>query len=445
MHTSGLILDVYDDVEGSTVRTAFPGGNVPDSVKVAHNLSHEDRSALPDDLFALVVTDGNDIVMRKYACVDQGNTELNVLYFLDHGHKLDSVMREKVAQNLTVACGWYGIQVPEQLEKVALGLGTAMSLASAPSLVKGVSGEAKRNLAVVRAGERATGGTAGGLGALAEHKLGEVVGTDIMPVSHDIRAKLRKDDMPLSKSAKMEPVAVCGEKKASVKTASQVSALNGRYPLDSYADVQLASTYFEKHARKLPVEDRREFALSLTKRAAELNIPCGELAEAYGQEKRASDETWGAALSSRREHVRSDPSLLSLLSKVAEQREEVPPDTFAQVLLHFDKMAGLHYHYDLTVLDPFLSAYGAEEYGVLGEGKLASDDAYLDTSTGRGITGQDIKRFAAARRDYAAKMFGEDVATQLGKDPIGTYTGMVSSRRQVLANMIAEFIGSGPA
>ena len=440
MHTSGLILDVYDDTDGATVRAAFPDGRFPESVKVAHALTHEDREAIPDDLFALVLTDGDDVVLRKYACADQGNTELSVLYFLDHGHKLAAHVQEQTAKNLVTACGWYGIEVPQALEKVALGLGTVMTALSAPSVVKGVHGEAKRNLSAVRAGESLSG-VAGGLGAMAEkHKVAEVIGTDIMPTSCDTSAKVKKSDIPLKKSARMESVEVGPSVKSAGRT-SAVSALNGRYPLDSYSDVKTASEYFEKHARKLPAMDRREFAVSLVKRASELNIACGELALAYSGEKRASDDTWATALQSRQEHVRSDSKLSALLEKVAEQREVVDPDVFAQLLSGFDKIAGLHYHYDVSVMDPALSAYGPGFADKVADG----DDGYLDTSTGRGITGEDIKRFASAHRDYAASMFGEEVAEKLQKDPVGTYSGMVHSRRQVLANMIAEFAGSGRA
>lgn len=433
-------MDVYDDADGATVRTVFHDGRFPESVKVAHALSHEDRAALPDDLFALVLTEGDDVVLRKYACVDRGNTELSVLYFLDHGHKLAEHVQEQTARNLVTACGWYDIEVPPVLEKVAFGLRSALSLAAVPSVVGGVGGQAKRNLATVRAGER-MGGVSGGIGALAEGKLAEVIGTDIMPTSCDTSAKVKKDDIPIKKSARMESVGVGpGEKTAA--RATVVSALNGRYPLDNYSDVKTAADYFERHARKLPVMDRRDFAVSLVKRASELNISCGELATAYSGEKRASDDTWEAAFQSRQEHVRSDRQLSALLEKVAEQREEVSPDVFAQLLLEFDKMAGLQYHYDLTVVDPALSAYAPRGQDL---DKVAGDDDYLDTSTGRSITGEDIKRFAAAHRDYATGMFGEDVADKLQKDPIGTYAGMPSSRRQVLANMIAEFAGSGRA
>ena len=145
---SGLVLDVYDDPSGDVLRTIFPTpADLPEVVKEAHHLSEAERSQLPSDSFALELIDG-ETVLRKYACVDEGNTALNVEYFLKVAHKLPSEAQKVAARNLTTACDWYGIPVPEPLEKMALGIGTMIA---APFVVPGQYRQAKKNMQAARA------------------------------------------------------------------------------------------------------------------------------------------------------------------------------------------------------------------------------------------------------------------------------------------------------
>jgi len=106
MLTSGLILDIYDDYRGDTLRALYPRqSDMPESVKTAQVLSPEDRSTLPDDAFALVMINGGE-TLRKYACIDEGNTRLSVEYFIKNAHKLPAVAQKTAAENLMKACGW---------------------------------------------------------------------------------------------------------------------------------------------------------------------------------------------------------------------------------------------------------------------------------------------------------------------------------------------------
>jgi len=144
---SGLVLDIYDDGDAQILTAIFPSpDSFPEIVKEAHYLTPDERGRLPDDVFALVLLDG-DLALRKYACVDAGNTALSVEYFLKTGHKLPKEAQKLAAENLTKACGWYDIEPPEQLQKIALGLDTLlMGAMVGPGAVR----EAKSNLAAVQ-------------------------------------------------------------------------------------------------------------------------------------------------------------------------------------------------------------------------------------------------------------------------------------------------------
>lgn len=148
---SGLVLDHYDDYDGSQLQALYPTQDeVPDFIKQAHLLSAEEHSQLPDESFALVMIDG-DKTLRKYACIDEGNVVLSVDYFLKNGHKVPLEAQKVAAANLVTACGWYDLDPPEELTKVAIGLGgLLMGAMVAPGAVR----EAKSNLAAVKAGPK---------------------------------------------------------------------------------------------------------------------------------------------------------------------------------------------------------------------------------------------------------------------------------------------------
>lgn len=122
---SGLVLDLYDDTRADVLKNLYPSLDVvPEVVKTAHLLSPEELSRLPDDAFALILVDG-DVSLRKYACIDPGNTLLSLLYFEKMAHKLPMHARERALENFEIATGWYW-QEPESLEKAAGIMGSVI-------------------------------------------------------------------------------------------------------------------------------------------------------------------------------------------------------------------------------------------------------------------------------------------------------------------------------
>lgn len=114
------VLDFYDDPEHAIFKERFPDPHLlPDFIKAAHLLSEEERKALPEDLFSLVLEDDGR-TLKKYARNDKANTALSVVYFLDNGvNKLPPELAKLAATNLVQGCGWYGIKPPAPLLKIA--------------------------------------------------------------------------------------------------------------------------------------------------------------------------------------------------------------------------------------------------------------------------------------------------------------------------------------
>jgi hypothetical protein len=161
---SGLVLDPSDDYNGEVLRSLFSSpAEVPEFIKSAAHLTPERRAELPDDLFAVVLQDG-DLSLRKYAMTDSGNTALSVLYFLKTAHRLPEEAQKVAAARLCEACDWYNLTPPEGLKKVAIGLGTVAQLALVgPEAVKGTKAGIKRNMQVARAsGSQVNPGVLGG-------------------------------------------------------------------------------------------------------------------------------------------------------------------------------------------------------------------------------------------------------------------------------------------
>ncbi len=143
---SGLVLDIWDDQENEILPHIGLEGIVKNASISMQKVTPELCEKLPDDLFALVLHDG-DVTLRKFACIDSGHTAVNVGYFLKTGHKLPVEAQKLAAQNLVKACGWYDIEPPVELAKVALGLGT---LAMGAMVAPGMMTASKQNLAAVK-------------------------------------------------------------------------------------------------------------------------------------------------------------------------------------------------------------------------------------------------------------------------------------------------------
>jgi hypothetical protein len=149
---SGLVLDRYDTPAEwrRFLCNSRPGYDELD--KIAHVFTEDELNRLPDDTFALILQDG-DLVMKKFSMADAGNTALSLVHFAENAHKLPEEAQKVAAANLVKGCGWYGIPVPETVEKVAFG---AMGVLNAALMAPGAVRESKANLSAVQ-------GTGGGI------------------------------------------------------------------------------------------------------------------------------------------------------------------------------------------------------------------------------------------------------------------------------------------
>lgn len=121
MKTAGVVLDMYDD-QGALLPSLTNLAEIPDFVKNAAVLDHEQLSELPNDAFALAALDG-DTLLRKFATVDPGNTWVSTQYFLSQRGYLPKTAQVHVAARLLGAHDAHRLPPPPELVKVALELG----------------------------------------------------------------------------------------------------------------------------------------------------------------------------------------------------------------------------------------------------------------------------------------------------------------------------------
>jgi hypothetical protein len=121
MKTAGVVFDFYDDPSGELVKTAFPTpDDLPDFVKTAHILNPEEREVLRDEAYALVMSNEGKI-LRKFACVDAGNTLLSCLYFEENAQRLPEEAIKVAAANLASFCQDFGFEPTNFVKMANLG------------------------------------------------------------------------------------------------------------------------------------------------------------------------------------------------------------------------------------------------------------------------------------------------------------------------------------
>ncbi len=482
MRTSGLILDLQDDSQGQVLRQIYSSSDdLPEEVKVAHPLTEQEKTTLPDDVFALVLVNGQES-MRKYACVDPGNTLLNVEYFLRTRHKLPEEAQKVAAANLRTACSWYGL-VHSELEKVALGLGAAKALIgpamtglSAATTVAGTSKQISGNLNQARQS-----------GGMIQNflKQGEATFTPLMPPPSSEQGKPAKTKAvirkvgtvlqnnetgqsikgqelvsqtpptppkqkrgrlittPSSPAGFMETaekvlhphVDVTGSEAKVVvqEKKSSAFALRDRYPLDNLKQVKRAAAYFDEQGVRMSPADRHEYCVNMTKRAGALGIPVSEEAQKYGSETYAPEEEIKVAMDVRRNLASGNEKLIGMLNGLMSKQAHIPPEVFCETLGMIDTTFGLNHHYDRYVPDPYWTTYGLEKQA-----------EFVETIGNETITGEQLQAFAKEKQDARGtleKVFAMDLVDEFCKDPIGIFKSLPREQKLLIMRMASAVAG----
>lgn len=390
MKTAGVVIDFYDDLSGALLKKAFPTADeVPEIVKTAHILSPEERDVLRDEAYALVMVNEGTI-LRKFACVDEGNTMLSVLYFMNNRDKLPEGAIKTAAEGLASYCEEYGLPVPEMLKEAKrTGMSKTRDPEKQPANSEDKEWAQRTNLVSMQGGADS----------------GRVI--------------------PTASQMKTAAVDVSAfEPEVKVKRASsERTALGGKYPLDAMADVQKAIEYFEENYKNMEPIEAHIFAVKTAARADELGLPMSEDMTRYGSTSYAEDVD--AHLANRL--AVAEPEFRTLYKEIRECREDVEPEQFAELLKEADAVSGLKWVYGGEVADPYYATFG----------KTAASWSW-QSRTGDFVSEEELTRLARNGRPLIHKHFSSDVTNAFLKDPISIFESMPDDSKVILARLAAD-------
>lgn len=499
MRLSGLVLDVYDDALGETVKTAFESPqDIPELIKDAHALSFEERGALPDDVFALVLTQNGE-TLRKYACTDAGNTALSVLYFREHGHKLPEEAQKIAEANLRTACGWYGLEL-ESIKTAgvmrslwngakSVGSNARGAVGAGVGLAKGIAGAAVAPITSTVGAARTIASPIKSLvnspistvmGAVQTHGalknmgdemkqnwqnygpkvvLAEVNGTTDMPLSAKKGDPVPKSLTVVSKVAAAVPPAAS----AATPTKEQPGKNPQAKHLTPHVDISVQT----------PPKVLTE------KKAERYALPGRYPLDSYDQVKTAGAyfEQFGRRMQPEERHqyctnlVKRASELSIPMSEIVRKYGSEKYASSEEISAYLDIRRGvLTEDLHKTMLDklaearPFLQpelfcltlsefdkVAGIDHlyegyvpdpyYSTFGAEKTAAEDEaeYSDAIGGNlFVTGRELGAFAQTGFMKVKGLFGEDFAVEFKKDPIGVYKSLPLDQKKMMIRMATE-------
>lgn len=442
MKTAGVIFDFYDDPSGKILKEVFESSeSLPREVKVAHILNKDERDILRDDAYALVMVNEGQ-VLRKFACVDPGNTLLSLAYFEKTAECLPDEAIQHAAVRLLGFCEEYGIE-PTDLVKVAAaasGMSRERDSSKQPIVGDEADWASRTNLMSLRGGSdqgRVIPIASGMKTASAEDTSRNIGVNQKMPdLQNKTPSSTGLESGGVIPGPHPEIVNVTGKnpKMKIEKKASSRYALGDRYPLDSYTDVNNAVQYFSDYWKEMDPDDRHEYCVKTASRADELGIAVPYIMQRYGSETYAPDLE--AYMASRIEKCASEYK--RAYKELFEKRASVLPDSFAQMLAHVDSVAGMDRFYGSHIMDPWFSTFGGMTE------KVAEESWRWKSDTGDIVTGEQLKWLAREGKGLVCKQFDKDLVEAFLKDPIQIFDSLPLTQKKILCNMAnTQFDGPG--
>lgn len=468
MKTAGVVFDFYDDMTGTLLKESFPTPeSLPEIVKTAHFLSPEERDVLRDDAFALILHN-EGTVLRKFACVDAGNTLLSAMYFMENKDSLPEEAQKIAMANITAACEEFGLPLRD-IEKIASNKENTKAPSKGAartrdSMLQPLAGDEsnwaeRTNLTSVSGGQDAgrVGSTAGQMKMAMpkdpmDKETQERVKKTIREskkedINLDSFHRLNPEAKPPAKKEKKSMGADCGsmpmpkmanaidvsgmEAPLLVKKASAEHMALGRYPLDSYNDVKKAVEYFSENYLQMDPAQRHEFAVKTASRADALQIEVDHMLERYGSIEYAVDVD--AHLASRRAIT---PEFKEMWMELEEKQASVPPDEFVQLLIEADKKASLNWEYGGEVQDAYYATFGGNK------AKQAHVAWSWHAPDGTIVNADQLKKLVLNGQGIIKKQFDGDLAKALGKDPITIFESLPTTHKTILSRLAnQEFDG----
>jgi hypothetical protein len=406
MKTAGVMFDFYDDPTGSVLKSVFPDAEkLPEVVKTAHILNSEERDVLRDDAYALVMHNEGQ-VLRKFACVDPGNTLLSLVYFEKTAGILPKDARDAAYASIIARAEEFGLLEKEAVKKEdedeapkkdePRGSGKhpqrKRDSMSQPFAGDDADWAERTNLRSIQAGGPSSG------------RVGEALA--------NLNTKTASVDVSGAQEVRF------------VKQAATHHALGHRFPLDSYADIRAAVDYFKQSWPDFQPPERHEFAVKVASRAEAIGLEVPELMARYGSTAYAPDVE--AHLANRKANC--EKQYHEVYDALKEKRAEIEPEHFAALLAKVDTTTGLNWHWGGAVSDPWLATFG---------GTTQSEKTAFGWEGG-GYTVDAEKLQEAAASGALKGNFTDDVVAAFEKDPVTIFSSMPDDTKLIMARLASE-------
>jgi hypothetical protein len=494
MRIAGVILDIYDDPKALVLRQKLAGKALPEKLAGAALLDANDLEALPDRLFGLVATIGDD-KLRKFAMHDEAHVATSIVYFMTCGHLLPDEARAKVAANLVNACAWYDMDPPEGLVKRAMvgralgALGTAATLGlggmDVAHRAKETSERNRQSFDRFRVAQASGAKVAGRevelsmsedqrvqdggesnrvmptIAQIAQHgpssrkldkqtKQADLNGTEIMPygaLSKPTRNNPSKNvSLPAKTAAgKLASAAIAkgwrdagdltrAEPRQQVKQAEASRfALPHRqsYPIDTTEQVKRAEAYFDTYAAEFELLDRRVFAQALVARGEELGMKVAGAALGYAGTAYGPYIDTELTARIRGFEGTGHETVYELLQ---EKRAEVSPLVMVQMLKEADQKTGADRSYGrpgVGLRDPYQAVYGIKE------AKTDKVETYSWAEGTDYVSGMMLSSLASGAANLD-DLFGKGFTKQFRNDPVAMFESLPDPQKVVLSRMASD-------
>jgi len=391
---TGSVIDFYDDPSGTVLKTKLAFAQLPAYIRQADYQSEEKLSALPDDAFALVMVDQGTKI-RKFACVDKGNTALSALYFLENKDKLPEEAQKVAAANLVEYCHAFQVEPPYSLCKMA-------------AVIPG------------------------------KKKSADLTGSTVMPLQSNPNKEADEDsqlkatdekraaDLYVDITGKSPPPRF--EKRAHTRFCLEKLG-QGRFPIDSYGEVLEANKWFEENGKSLHPQDRREYCTKLAARAEELHISVTDNILKYAGKNFAPADEVRASVCTRMQFWADDAPERDALKGMLDKYASASPDQFYQELTAFDVQHGLDQYWDDYIVDPVACVFGMEKTAEWlweqGADRLTEDTLHVGVNDSQKIHAIKAK-------------FGPELASELVEKPSEVFDSLPLDSKRIIARILND-------
>ena len=215
--------------------------------------------------------------------------------------------------------------------------------------------------------------------------------------------------------------------------------IDGKYPIETKDQLTKTAAYFDKYLVRFHPKDRVKIAATMEKRASELGVYLDNgwvknYSRAFTKEAQISPD-FNKNIEMRK-HASNGKSFKynentvnagDLLEKIAVQIKDRRTYDVVDALFEFDKMAGIEYQWDKTIVDPVMTVFGSlnnPEYDAV---KVAGD-----------VTDYKLKKLASDEKEVIkiASVMGKDFQNSFMKDPITTVQNLKPMEKEAFCKSI---------